>query len=83
MPWSPTQAFAHPLANIQTPSADVSLTNYASYVLVEMMTWQGIGSVINSFRHNTLELEHIDLSWAPGMLARLKIPHTYLWSVMW
>ena len=83
MPWSPTQAFAHPLANIQKSSADTSLTNYASYVLVEMMTWQAVGNVINSFRRKTLELERIDLSWAPGMLARLKLPHTYLWSVLW
>lgn len=41
MLWSPTQAFP-PLAN--------STTNFVSYVLVEMMTGQGLGDLINRFR---------------------------------
>ncbi|CAG7558474.1 unnamed protein product [Fusarium equiseti] len=49
MPWSPTRAFPHPLANIQSTNTDDVMTNYMSYTLVEMMTWQGLGDVINRF----------------------------------
>ncbi|KAF2668161.1 UDP-Glycosyltransferase/glycogen phosphorylase [Microthyrium microscopicum] len=80
MPWSPTQAFPHPLANIQSSNADVSMSNYISYTLVDMLTWQGLGDVINSFRVHTLSLEPISLFWAPGILGRMRVPHTYCWS---
>ncbi|KAF2808344.1 UDP-Glycosyltransferase/glycogen phosphorylase [Mytilinidion resinicola] len=80
MPWSPTQAFPHPLANIQSSNADASLSNFMSYTLVDMMTWQGLGDLINRFRKESLGLEPVSLMWAPGMLARLKIPYTYCWS---
>jgi UDP:flavonoid glycosyltransferase YjiC (YdhE family) len=80
MPYSPTQAFPHPLANIQSSNADKNLTNYISYVLVEMLTWQGLGDLINRFRNKELGLEDINMLRAPGMLQRMKIPHTYCWS---
>ena len=80
MPWSPTQSFPHPLANIQSSNADASMTNFMSYALVDMMTWQGLGDIINRFRRKSLGLDPISLTWAPGMLARLKIPWTYCWS---
>ncbi|KAI7411516.1 UDP-Glycosyltransferase/glycogen phosphorylase [Hortaea werneckii] len=80
MPYSPTQAFPHPLANIQASNADENLTNYISYGLVEMLTWQGLGDVINRFRKRSLGLDEVSLMRAPGMLQRLKIPHTYAWS---
>ncbi|KAH7391206.1 glycosyltransferase family 1 protein [Cadophora sp. MPI-SDFR-AT-0126] len=80
MPWSPTQQFPHPLANIQSSNADVNMTNFVSYALVEMMTWQGLGDVINRFRERALGLEPISLIWAPGMLSRLRVPYTYCWS---
>ncbi|KAG9242487.1 glycosyltransferase family 1 protein [Calycina marina] len=80
MPWSPTQQFPHPLANIQSSNADVNMTNFVSYALVEMMTWQGLGDVINRFRERALGLDPISLIWAPGMLSRLRIPYTYCWS---
>ncbi|KAL9012739.1 MAG: hypothetical protein Q9173_002511 [Seirophora scorigena] len=57
MPWSPTQAFPHPLANVQSSNTDQSITNFMSYALVEMMTWQGLGDIINRFRERSLELE--------------------------
>ena len=65
MPWSPTQAFPHPLAHIQSSNADPNLTNFMSYALVEMMTWQGLGDVINRFREKSLGLEPVSLMWAP------------------
>ncbi|KAK4555729.1 hypothetical protein LTR86_006949 [Recurvomyces mirabilis] len=80
MPYSPTQAFPHPLANIQSSNADPNLTNYISYALIDMLTWQGLGDIINRFRQKSLGLEPISLVWAPGMMQRLKIPHTYCWS---
>jgi hypothetical protein len=40
-PYSPTQAFPHPLANIKKTNVDPGYTNFMSYPLVEMMTWQG------------------------------------------
>ena len=79
MPWSPTQAFPHPLANIQSSNADTSMTNFVSYALVEMMTWQGLGDIINRFRENSLGLEPVSIMWAPGMASRLRIPYTYCW----
>jgi len=80
MPYSPTQAFPHPLANIQSSNADPQLTNYMSYAMVEVLIWQGLGDIINRFRTKCLGLDPVSLIWAPGMLHRLKVPHTYCWS---
>jgi hypothetical protein len=51
-----------------------------SYPLVEMMTWQGLGDLINRFRTQILYLEEVSTLWAPGQLYRLKVPYTYMWS---
>ncbi|KAF2096051.1 UDP-Glycosyltransferase/glycogen phosphorylase [Rhizodiscina lignyota] len=80
MPYSPTQAFPHPLANIQSSNADPQLTNYISYAMIELLSWQALGDIINRFRAKCLGLDPISMIWAPGMLHRLKIPHTYCWS---
>ncbi|KAI2631540.1 family 1 glycosyltransferase [Hypomontagnella submonticulosa] len=80
MPYSPTQAFPHPLANIQSSNADPQLTNYISYAMIELLAWQGLGDIINRFRAKCLGLDPVSMIWAPGMLQRLKIPHTYCWS---
>lgn len=40
-PYTPTQAFPHPLANIKKSNVDPGYANFISYPLVEMMTWQG------------------------------------------
>lgn len=40
-PYTPTQTFPHPLANIKRTNVDPGYTNFMSYPLVEMMTWQG------------------------------------------
>ena len=80
MPWSPTQAFSHPLANVQSSNADPNLANLISYTLVEALTWQGLGHVINRFREQNLRLEPVSLIYAPSLLNRLQIPYTYCWS---
>ncbi|KAF2633110.1 glycosyltransferase family 1 protein [Macroventuria anomochaeta] len=80
MPYSPTQAFPHPLANIQSSNADPQLTNYISYAMIEILSWQVLGDIINRFRAKCLNLDPVSRIWGPGMLQRLKIPHTYCWS---
>ncbi|KAK6602013.1 udp-transferase [Botrytis cinerea] len=79
-PYTPTQSFPHPLANIKKTNVDPGYTNFMSYPLVEMMTWQGLGDLVNNFRVKTLGLEPVSTLWAPGQLYRLKVPYTYLWS---
>ncbi|WRT69975.1 uncharacterized protein IL334_006966 [Kwoniella shivajii] len=80
MPWSPTTAFNHPLVNVQQTNAEKGLTNYLSFALAEMLQWQGLGDVINSFRSNTLFLEPLSMGSGPSIVDRLKIPWTYCWS---
>jgi hypothetical protein len=41
MPWSSTQAFAHPLANLGGAQLEEGVLNWVSYGVVEWMTWQG------------------------------------------
>lgn len=43
MPWSPTRAYSHPLADIKikTSGTNPELINYLSYGVVEWLTWQG------------------------------------------
>ncbi|KAF7512700.1 hypothetical protein GJ744_000267 [Endocarpon pusillum] len=79
-PYTPTQQFPHPLANIKASNVDTDYTNFMSYPLVELMTWQGLGDLVNRFRVKTLGLEPVSTLWAPGQLFRLKVPYTYLWS---
>lgn len=81
-PYTPTGAFPHPLANIKAgkSNVDTSYVNFISYPLVEMMTWQGLGDIVNAFRENTLGLEPVSSLWAPGALYRMNVPYTYCWS---
>ncbi|KAI8279275.1 Sterol 3-beta-glucosyltransferase [Colletotrichum sp. SAR11_57] len=81
MPWTATRAFPHPLANIQRgDNLEPQTTNWLSYGVVELMTWQGLGDVINAWRRKDLELAAIPASMGPGITTFLKIPHTYCWS---
>jgi UDP:flavonoid glycosyltransferase YjiC (YdhE family) len=79
-PYSPTVQFPHPLANIKRSNADANYTNFMSYPLVELMTWQGLGDLVNKFRVKSLGLEPVSTLWAPGQLYRFKVPYTYMWS---
>ncbi|KJR89124.1 glucosylltransferase family 28 protein [Sporothrix schenckii 1099-18] len=98
MPWTPTRSFPHPLANLKCissassfPSTDVSSSVYGfasflSYTIVECLTWQGLGDIINRFRSRNLGLEPLSplLAVAPfhqgGLMGRLQVPTTYCWS---
>ncbi|KAI1861722.1 uncharacterized protein JN550_010662 [Neoarthrinium moseri] len=79
-PYTPTQAFPHPLASIKKSNVDPGYTNFMSYPLVEMMVWQGLGDLVNDFRIKTLGLDPVSTLWAPGSTYRLHVPFTYLWS---
>ncbi|PLN75345.1 UDP-Glycosyltransferase/glycogen phosphorylase [Aspergillus taichungensis] len=80
MPWSPTQAFPHPLANVRTTDIKPSVAKFASYAITEILIWQGVGDLQNDFRRYELGLEQLDALRAPSILHRLRIPFTYFWS---
>ncbi|KAF8606091.1 glycosyltransferase family 1 protein [Ceratobasidium sp. AG-I] len=80
MPWCSTAAFPHPLVNIKQSAAEPNMTNYYSYSLVDIMTWQGLGHTINKFRTKKLGLGYLSTASAVSMLDRCKIPWTYCLS---
>ncbi|KAJ5620027.1 UDP-glucose-sterol transferase [Penicillium lagena] len=80
MPWSPTQSFPHPLANVRSQSTKPSVANFASYGIVEVMMWEGLGDLINGCRKKDLGLDPLDAIRAPSMIHHLRVPFTYLWS---
>lgn len=82
MPWSPTQAFPHPLANVHTFTTKPSVAKIASYAVTEMVIWQGLGDLQNEFRRFELGLEPLDAVRAPSLIHRLRIPFTYMWLVI-
>ncbi|KAF7377696.1 Glycosyltransferase family 1 protein [Mycena sanguinolenta] len=79
MPWTSTRAFPHPLANLRYTSTDAAFANYISYGIMEFLTWQGLGDLINKWRHS-LDLDDVPLTEGPGLAETLKIPFTYCWS---
>lgn len=79
MPWSPTRDFPQPLANIKSSNASGNMTNEMTYTLVDMMTWEGLGDIVNKFRKETLDLGRLSQAATTDMLHRLRIPYTYCW----
>ncbi|KAL2879338.1 hypothetical protein SGCOL_005466 [Colletotrichum sp. CLE4] len=82
MPWSSTRAFPHPLANLKFGDkgvVDQMTANFVSYSVVEWLTWQGLGDVINDWRR-TIDLEEVPFSEGPVLAESQKIPFTYCWS---
>ncbi|KAJ5597984.1 hypothetical protein N7537_008068 [Penicillium hordei] len=79
MPWSSTTAFPHPLANLTNVRGDVGIANYISYDVVEWMTWQGLGDIINKWR-KSIDLEEVAMFDGPMLTRALNIPFTYCWS---
>ncbi|GKT66114.1 glycosyltransferase family 1 protein [Colletotrichum tofieldiae] len=82
MPWTPTRAFPHPLANVKSGSVDMKMSSshYMSYGMVDYMTWQGLGDVINRWRRNVLGLETLPESVGSELLDVAQVPYTYCWS---
>ncbi|KAM0490394.1 hypothetical protein ACHAP8_011611 [Fusarium lateritium] len=79
MPWSSTRAFPHPLANLKNAGSDPRVENYISYGIVEWLTWQGLGDLINKWRRS-IDLEEVAMFDGPMITQTLKIPFTYCWS---
>ncbi|KAJ6030987.1 hypothetical protein N7540_001719 [Penicillium herquei] len=80
MPWTATRAFPHPLANLYNNPTDQDWINRVSYSVVDWLSWQGLGGIINDWRKHELGLEGISLSDGPFLLKNLEIPYTYCWS---
>ena len=80
MPWSPTTAFPHPLANVVASQVGGGVANYLSFHFASFLTWQGLADIINAFRKDTLGLEAVPMSEGPFLAERLKLPFTYCWS---
>ncbi|KAJ5884929.1 Sterol 3-beta-glucosyltransferase [Penicillium taxi] len=79
MPWTSTKAFPHPLADLHSESMEASTANWVSYGVVEWLTWQGLGDVINKFR-SKIDLSPVPATEGPCLSEALKIPFTYCWS---
>ncbi|KAJ6551519.1 sterol glucosyltransferase [Mycena capillaripes] len=79
MPWTSTRAFSHPLANLKYSKTDPGIANYISYGVVEFLTWQGLGDVINKWRYS-IDLEPVPISEGPSLVDTLRVPFTYCWS---
>ncbi|PSK54319.1 Sterol 3-beta-glucosyltransferase [Elsinoe australis] len=77
MPWSNTRHFPHPPANLKNAADDRSRKNYASYTIVNWLTWNG--DVVNRWR-KTLRLEDIPTFDGHALAGKLNIPFTYCWS---
>ncbi|KAF9242215.1 CAZyme family GT1 [Penicillium roqueforti] len=74
------QALGIPLHMMFTmPWTKPKMANYLSYGIVEWLTWQGLGDVINDWR-KSIDLEAISLTEGPRLAETLKIPFTYCWS---
>jgi hypothetical protein len=55
------------------------MVNYLSYTLLETLTWQGLGDLINRMREGKLGLGPLTGTSAPGTVVRLKVPYSYTW----
>ncbi|CAI7567852.1 unnamed protein product [Penicillium pancosmium] len=79
MPWSNTESFPHPLADFKADGPNQGFKNSASYDLVNWLTWQGIGDVVNQWRKE-LDLDEVAMFEGPHLAEILKVPFTYCWS---
>ncbi|KAJ5371726.1 UDP-glucuronosyl/UDP-glucosyltransferase [Penicillium concentricum] len=80
MPWSPTQSFPHPLAVLHQQDCKPTVANLVSYTVVDIMIWEGLGDLVNSWRKRCLALDPLDSITAPSLPQRLGVPFSYLWS---
>ncbi|KAJ5424549.1 UDP-glucuronosyl/UDP-glucosyltransferase [Penicillium cf. griseofulvum] len=80
MPWSATQAFPHPLAVLHQQDCKPTVANLISYTVVDIMIWEGLGDLVNSWRKRCLDLDPLDAITAPSLPQRLGVPFSYLWS---
>lgn len=79
MPWSPTQYFPHPLAITHPDGERPSTANFTSYIIVNVIIWEGLGDLLNKFRKICLALDPLSTTTVTSLIHRLEIPFTYLW----
>lgn len=77
MPWTSTEHFTHPLVRVARANTQNGTTNILSFALAEILTWQGIGDLVNDLRRGSLGLSSLSMRNGPGILDRLHIPWTY------
>ena len=78
-PWTPSQAFPHPLSSRETASPS---TNLQPSDLIMMMKYHDLGDTINEFRTEVLGLKTIDLVFTRGadvVKKQLVAPFSYSW----
>ncbi len=78
MPWSPTRALPHPMANLDFERGR-SLKNWLSYGVVDALTWAGTSGLIGRFRKK-LGLPRLGVGKGAGLLNDDTVPFCYLWS---
>jgi UDP:flavonoid glycosyltransferase YjiC (YdhE family) len=80
MPWTPTTAFSHPLACIPQ-GHHRPRENWLSYSVVDLLTWAGIGDLINDFRRDVLGLPTLRVAMrGADVINDRAVPFCYLWS---
>ncbi|KAK3236066.1 hypothetical protein CYMTET_53782 [Cymbomonas tetramitiformis] len=77
-PWTPTTAFPHPFAGMSY-QGKANSKNWLSYQMVDAMMWTGVGSAVNKFRREVLQLPPILLNGA-SLLNSNKVPFSKMWS---
>lgn len=80
MPWTPTTAFPHPLANLGA-GEHRPVENWLSFLTIDFLTWAGSADLVNRFREKSLGLEPILLGEGGASLVHdNEVPTTYIWS---
>ena len=51
-----------------------------TFPMVDLLTWQGLGDLVNKLRTDVLRIDELDSIWAASIIQRAKIPFTYCWS---
>jgi hypothetical protein len=80
-PWSPTREFPHPLANMSFSGSKWSNKNKLAYYMMDEFMWLGLGSMMNRFRSEILQLEPIRVGERGDQLINdNKVPISHMWS---
>ncbi|KAJ5238331.1 Sterol 3-beta-glucosyltransferase [Penicillium chermesinum] len=75
-----TSVFPHPLADLTAGAEnEEGKANWVSYGVVEWLTWQGLGNVINKWR-SSIDLPPVPATEGPCLAETLEVPFTYCWS---
>lgn len=79
MPWNPTRAFPHPMANLDNNKGESNL-NYRSFQVIDHLMWAGTSDLVNDFR-KSIDLDPILMGEnGSGLLSRVSVPFAYMWS---